>query len=104
MGKYISTPLQGLILRDDRFSYENLDLVNSSYSQASPEPDQPQPSAAGFMELQSLGDLSTAQSLDIQTVRAGLRQSGPVSLSAPAQAVGLSGSRARIQLPAIGAS
>ena len=72
MGKYISTPLQGLILRDDRFSYENLDLVNSSYSQASPEPDQPQPSAAGFMELQSLGDLSTAQSLDIQTVRAGL--------------------------------
>jgi hypothetical protein len=72
MSKYISTPLQGLILRDDRYSYENLDLVNSTYSQASPEPDQPQPSAAGFMELQSLGTIATAQSLDVQTVRAGL--------------------------------
>lgn len=63
---------RGLAVFDRRFCVAlNIDSSNSSYTQASPEPDQPVPGQGTYMRLEALGQLSSAAEIDVKTQRSG---------------------------------
>lgn len=66
------TKYRGFAVLDRRLRLtSNIDAVNSNFTQASPEPDQPSPQQASYMQLEATGQLTAAFDGTALTVRSG---------------------------------
>lgn len=66
------TVYRGVAVHDRRFCVAaNLDVTTSSFTQATPEPDQPAPEQPSFMQLEATGQITTAFNGSVVTQKAG---------------------------------